>query len=150
MEFSHVDSAVRARFTADIGFVAAWSNGLNDPTIVELAGRYKVTSAQVIYAWHIARGISFLARSANEGRQKEALIGVSQSQVFQATEQRSNRHLASDVGARGCAAHHCSRPQSAILQLRQQARESVRMDVRAAGMVNVGVCASSNASIVRL
>ncbi|KAI0723129.1 Aldo/keto reductase [Earliella scabrosa] len=51
----------------------AWAQGRDHPTIVELAAKYKVQPTQIVYAWHIARGISILARSAKEDRLKEAL-----------------------------------------------------------------------------
>ena len=51
--------------------MAAWAQGRDHPTIVELAAKYKVQPTQIVYAWHIARGISILARSAKEDRLKE-------------------------------------------------------------------------------
>ncbi|EED81456.1 predicted protein [Postia placenta Mad-698-R] len=43
----------------------------SDPLIVELAAKYKVSPAQVVLAWHLARGIVIVPKSANAERQKE-------------------------------------------------------------------------------
>ncbi len=43
----------------------------NDPTIVALATKYGVTSAQIILAWHLARGVIAVPKSANPAHQKE-------------------------------------------------------------------------------
>ena len=45
----------------------------DDPTIVELAKSYGVTSTQIILAWHVQRGVIPVPKSANEKRQKENL-----------------------------------------------------------------------------
>jgi glycerol 2-dehydrogenase (NADP+) len=45
----------------------------SDPTIVALAEKYKVTPTQIILAWHLARGVVALPKSANVDRQKENL-----------------------------------------------------------------------------
>lgn len=45
----------------------------SDPLIVELAAKYKVSPAQVIFAWHISRGVSIVPKSSNAERQKENL-----------------------------------------------------------------------------
>ncbi|PIL36981.1 transporter [Ganoderma sinense ZZ0214-1] len=42
-----------------------------DPTIVELAGKYKVSPVQVILAWHVARGIAAVPKSSDAQRQKD-------------------------------------------------------------------------------
>jgi len=42
-----------------------------DPTVVELATRYNVSAAQIILAWHIARGTSAIPKSTNCERQRE-------------------------------------------------------------------------------
>lgn len=44
---------------------------LSDPTIVEIAGKYKVSPAQVVLAWHIARGVSAVPKSSSVQHQKE-------------------------------------------------------------------------------
>nr|AAS46751.1 reductase AKOR2 [Pleurotus djamor] len=46
---------------------------LTDPTIVELAGKYGVSPAQIVLAWHLSRGVAAAPKSANESRQKENL-----------------------------------------------------------------------------
>ncbi|KZT13088.1 Aldo/keto reductase [Laetiporus sulphureus 93-53] len=43
----------------------------SDPTIVELAQKYKVSPAQIILAWHVARGVVAVPKSSNVERQKE-------------------------------------------------------------------------------
>ncbi|KAF7345381.1 Aldo/keto reductase [Mycena venus] len=42
-----------------------------DPTIVALAEKYKVKPTQIILAWHLARGVVAVPKSANSDRQKE-------------------------------------------------------------------------------
>ncbi len=42
-----------------------------DPVIIELAEKYNATPTQVILAWHLARGVVAVPKSADEGRQKE-------------------------------------------------------------------------------
>jgi len=48
-----------------------YSNVLTDPLIVELAGKYKVTPAQVVLAWHTARGVVAVPKSSNVQRQQD-------------------------------------------------------------------------------
>lgn len=43
----------------------------SDPTIRELATKYNVTPVQVILAWHVARGVAAVPKSANAQRQKD-------------------------------------------------------------------------------
>ena len=43
----------------------------SDPTINEIAAKYKVSPAQIILSWHVARGVSVVPRSHNEQRQKD-------------------------------------------------------------------------------
>jgi len=42
-----------------------------DPTIVELAAKYNASAAQIILAWHIARGTSAVPKSTDRERQRE-------------------------------------------------------------------------------
>ncbi|KAL4262080.1 NADP-dependent oxidoreductase domain superfamily protein [Pleurotus pulmonarius] len=42
-----------------------------DPLIIQLAGKYRVSPAQVVLAWHIARGASAVPRSSNKERQQQ-------------------------------------------------------------------------------
>ena len=42
-----------------------------DPTIVELAAKYGVAPAQIILAWHVARGVGVVPSSKNPVHQKE-------------------------------------------------------------------------------
>lgn len=44
-----------------------------DPVIGEIATKYNATPTQVILAWHLARGVAIIPKSADEGRQKENL-----------------------------------------------------------------------------
>ncbi|KAI1786706.1 reductase AKOR2 [Ganoderma leucocontextum] len=48
-----------------------YSTVRSDPTIVELAGKYKVTPVQVILAWHVARGVAVVPKSSDKQRQKD-------------------------------------------------------------------------------
>lgn len=43
----------------------------NDPLIVSIAEKYKVSPTQVIFAWHISRGTIIVPKSENPERQKE-------------------------------------------------------------------------------
>lgn len=45
-----------------------------DPTVAQLAEKYKVSPAQISLAWHVARGTSAVPKSSNEGRQKANLL----------------------------------------------------------------------------
>lgn len=51
--------------------LAGYGDVRSDPLIVELAAKYKVSPAQVVLAWHLARGIVIVPKSANAERQKE-------------------------------------------------------------------------------
>ncbi|KAK0216102.1 reductase AKOR2 [Armillaria fumosa] len=42
-----------------------------DPVIIELSEKYNATPTQVVLAWHLARGVVAVPKSANESRQKE-------------------------------------------------------------------------------
>ncbi|KAJ7196510.1 NADP-dependent oxidoreductase domain-containing protein [Mycena pura] len=42
-----------------------------DPLIIELAAKYKVSPAQIILAWHVARGVVAVPKSQDPVRQKE-------------------------------------------------------------------------------
>ncbi len=44
---------------------------LSDPTIVELAGKYGVSPAQIVLAWHVARGVVAVPKSSDKERQKQ-------------------------------------------------------------------------------
>ena len=45
----------------------------SDPTINEIAAKHKVSPAQIILSWHVARGVSVVPRSHDEQRQKDNL-----------------------------------------------------------------------------
>ncbi|KAF4588498.1 hypothetical protein EYR40_010049 [Pleurotus pulmonarius] len=47
-----------------------YQNVLTDPVIVDLAGKYGVSAAQIVLAWHVARGIVAVPKSSNKERQK--------------------------------------------------------------------------------
>ncbi|KAJ7054749.1 NADP-dependent oxidoreductase domain-containing protein [Mycena amicta] len=59
----------------DIAVVAYTPSGTdtvrNDPVIVALAEKYKVTSTQIILAWHLSRNVVVIPRSASEEHQRE-------------------------------------------------------------------------------
>ncbi|TFY61644.1 hypothetical protein EVJ58_g4384 [Rhodofomes roseus] len=50
-----------------------WDIVRSDPTIVELAEKYKVSPAQIILAWHLGRGIAVVPKSSNASRQRDNL-----------------------------------------------------------------------------
>ncbi|KAF4568204.1 hypothetical protein EYR36_010213 [Pleurotus pulmonarius] len=50
-----------------------YSKVLSDPLIVELAAKYKTSPAQVVLAWHLARGTTAVPKSTSEAHQKENL-----------------------------------------------------------------------------
>ena len=50
-----------------------YSGVLTNPLIVELAAKYGVTPAQVVLAWHLARGVGVVPKSAHPQRQKDNL-----------------------------------------------------------------------------
>ncbi|CAL1699022.1 unnamed protein product [Somion occarium] len=45
----------------------------SDPTITGLAGKYAVTPAQIILAWHLSRGVAAVPKSTNKEHQRENL-----------------------------------------------------------------------------
>ena len=45
----------------------------DDPIIVSLAEKYKVTTMQVVFAWHLSRNTIILPTSKNSERQKECI-----------------------------------------------------------------------------
>jgi len=47
-----------------------------DPTIKELAEKYKVTAAQIMIGWAYQRGVSVIPKSVNAGRLKENLASL--------------------------------------------------------------------------
>jgi glycerol 2-dehydrogenase (NADP+) len=51
-----------------------YSSVANDPTIVKLAEKYKVSPAQISLAWHLARGTTAVPKSTNEDRQRANLL----------------------------------------------------------------------------
>lgn len=64
------------KFTSEIGMPSAdqqagWSTVRDDPIIKELAVKYNATPAQVILAWHIARGHTAVPKSQDPQRQKD-------------------------------------------------------------------------------
>lgn len=54
-------------------FVPGYQKVLSDPTITELAVKYGVSAAQVVLAWHYARGCIAIPKSSNAERQKQNL-----------------------------------------------------------------------------
>lgn len=46
---------------------------LHEPAIVRVAGKHGATAAQVVIAWHLARGFSVIPKSADPGRLRENL-----------------------------------------------------------------------------
>lgn len=62
-----------------------YSQVLGDPLIVELAAKYKASPAQVVLAWHLARGTTAVPKSTSEAHQKENL-NVSATLIIQRAE----------------------------------------------------------------
>lgn len=50
-----------------------YSGVLANPLIIELAAKYGASSAQVVLAWHLARGVGVVPKSADKQRQKDNL-----------------------------------------------------------------------------
>ncbi|KAF7421277.1 hypothetical protein PC9H_011799 [Pleurotus ostreatus] len=48
-----------------------YQNVLTNPTITDLADKYGVSPAQIVLAWHVARGVGAVPKSSNEERQKQ-------------------------------------------------------------------------------
>lgn len=44
---------------------------LNDPVIVDIAGRHEATASQVVLAWHLALGLAVVPKSSNVDRLRE-------------------------------------------------------------------------------
>lgn len=53
--------------------VSGYNTVRSDPTIIELAEKYKTTPGQIIISWHVARGVAVVPKSSNEQRQKDNL-----------------------------------------------------------------------------
>ncbi|KAI0663245.1 Aldo/keto reductase [Cubamyces menziesii] len=68
---------------------------LTDPTITELAEKYKATPAQVVLSWHVARGVAVVPKSSNEQRQKEniTLLDLDPEDVKRITALDRNQRL---------------------------------------------------------
>ncbi|KAJ7454145.1 reductase AKOR2, partial [Mycena latifolia] len=75
----------------------------NDPTIVALATKYGVTPTQIILAWHVARGVSAIPKSANPDRQKENLNlpALSAEDVARITALDRNERIVHPIGPDG-------------------------------------------------
>ncbi|KAK7031641.1 putative aldo-keto reductase [Favolaschia claudopus] len=75
----------------------------NDPTIVALAEKYKATPTQIILAWHLARGVVAIPKSADSQRQKENLVlpALSAEDVALVTGLDRNERVVNKLGADG-------------------------------------------------
>ena len=62
--------------------IAGYQTVREDPTIVELAAKYGVAPAQIILAWHIARGVGLVPSSKNPVHQME---NINVSSLFSLT-----------------------------------------------------------------
>lgn len=58
---------------AEAHLLIGYATVRNDPTIGEIAAKYKVTPTQIILAWHLARGVVVVPASHNAEHQKENL-----------------------------------------------------------------------------
>ena len=54
-----------------IGIGVGYATVREDPLIKELAAKYKVSSTQIIFAWHLSRNTIIVPKSENSERQKE-------------------------------------------------------------------------------
>jgi glycerol 2-dehydrogenase (NADP+) len=72
---------VGSSYADDFELFTGYSAVRNDPLIVSLAEKYKVTPTQVILAWHLSRGTIIVPKSENSERQKENLA-VSECDYF--------------------------------------------------------------------
>ncbi|KAL7282283.1 hypothetical protein ACG7TL_003753 [Trametes sanguinea] len=76
---------------------------LSDPTIAELAEKYKASPAQVVLSWHVARGVAVVPKSSNEQRQKEnlTLLNLDPEDVKRVTALDRNQRLCNCANERG-------------------------------------------------
>ncbi|KAJ7663861.1 NADP-dependent oxidoreductase domain-containing protein [Mycena polygramma] len=75
----------------------------NDPVIVALAEKYKVSPTQIILAWHLARGVVVVPKSSNPERQKENLTlpTLSEEDVASVTVLDRNERIVNKIGPDG-------------------------------------------------
>ncbi|KAI9001404.1 Aldo/keto reductase [Trametes punicea] len=80
-----------------------YKNVLTDPTITELAEKYRASPAQIVLSWHVARGVSVVPKSSNEQRQKEnlALLKLDADDVKRITALDRNQRLCNYANERG-------------------------------------------------
>ncbi|KAJ7837816.1 NADP-dependent oxidoreductase domain-containing protein [Mycena olivaceomarginata] len=80
-----------------------WQQVRSDPTIVGLAAKYSATQTQIILAWHLARGVVAIPKSADIERQKEniALPTLSAEDVVRVTGLDRNERIVSTFGPDG-------------------------------------------------
>ncbi|KAJ7780191.1 NADP-dependent oxidoreductase domain-containing protein [Mycena maculata] len=75
----------------------------SDPTIIALAKKYSVTPTQIILAWHVARGVAAVPKSADPARQKEniTLPALSAEDVVSITALDRNERIVNKFGPDG-------------------------------------------------
>ncbi|KAJ7708937.1 reductase AKOR2 [Mycena rosella] len=75
----------------------------SDPTIVALAAKYGVSPTQIILAWHVARGVSAVPKSADPERQKENvnLPALSAEDIASVTALDRNERIVNKLGPDG-------------------------------------------------
>ncbi|KAJ7881190.1 NADP-dependent oxidoreductase domain-containing protein [Mycena leptocephala] len=75
----------------------------SDPTIVDLADKYKVTPTQIILAWHVARGVVAVPKSSDATRQKENLTlpTLTAEDVASVTALDRNERIVNKIGSDG-------------------------------------------------
>ncbi|CDO71368.1 hypothetical protein BN946_scf184908.g126 [Trametes cinnabarina] len=80
-----------------------YKNVLTDPTITELAEKYKASPAQIVLNWHVARGVAVVPKSSNEHRQKEnlTLLDLEPEDVKRITALDRNQRLCNYANERG-------------------------------------------------
>ncbi|PPQ80380.1 hypothetical protein CVT26_008267, partial [Gymnopilus dilepis] len=73
-----------------------------DPLIKELAEKYKVSSTQIIFAWHLSRNTIIVPKSENSERQKENIRVSILSQYFQLLRRVAERNVQLENAANSC------------------------------------------------
>ncbi|KAK7031640.1 Aldo/keto reductase [Favolaschia claudopus] len=75
----------------------------SDTTIVKLAQKYNATPTQIVLAWHVARGVVAIPKSADDKRQKEnmALPALSAEDVALVTGLDRNERVVNNMGPDG-------------------------------------------------
>ncbi len=69
--------------TFDLLKIAGYQHVLTNPVVADLAEKYSVSPAQIVLAWHVARGIVAVPKSSDKERQKQNInVRVSRRNWF--------------------------------------------------------------------